>query len=210
MACSEPSGARSGTVGADKQPSAPATCSLKLTLQQQKVVLDNLRLARWWAVRWATRLALKTHDLEDLEAEARLALIRAVATWRPEIATLATYAGTCCNRACRAWARKLRQPPKSTPQRGSDPLNSRGQTPFVELKAEPAEPASTLDTLDKLALAEALDQLTRRQREILRLRYGLAGEVLTLREAAKRLGVSHWQVGLEQREALAELRQRLR
>ena len=60
--------------------------------------------------------------------------------------------------------------------------------------------------LQQDAVRSALDQLPEREREVVRLRYGIDGDDPTpLREAGRRLGISSEEVRRLERRALAEL-----
>jgi RNA polymerase primary sigma factor len=72
--------------------------------------------------------------------------------------------------------------------------------------AEPAPDEEVEIALQKDAVRSALERLPEREREVVRLRYGIDGDDPTpLREAGRRLGISSEEVRRLERRALAEL-----
>jgi len=59
--------------------------------------------------------------------------------------------------------------------------------------------------IEEESVRKALDHLCEAEREVIRLRYGLDGEPVTLREVGKLLGVSHERVRQLESSALEHL-----
>ncbi len=92
-----------------------------------------------------------------------------------------------------------------------DPVSSEGETELMEIIPAPASemPGSAIGDSDSfLRLDEALGNLTRRERLVIELRYGLAGrrEPMTLEEVSSKIGRTRERVRQIQRNAMDKLR----
>jgi RNA polymerase primary sigma factor len=92
------------------------------------------------------------------------------------------------------------------------PVGEEEQTPFRDLVAsEEPEPEEVVDvSLRADTLRQAIDELPDREREVVKLRYGINGnrDPKSIEEVVRRLGISHDRVKRIESEALARLAQR--
>ena len=87
------------------------------------------------------------------------------------------------------------------------PVEEGGETELGELAAweGPDVVEQVHAGLEEQTIRKALDTLCEVEREVIRLRYGLDGDPITLREVGKRLGVSHERVRQLESSALEHL-----
>ena len=87
------------------------------------------------------------------------------------------------------------------------PVEEGGETELGELAAweGPDVVEQVHAGLEEETIRKALDTLSEVEREVIRLRYGLDGDPITLREVGKRLGVSHERVRQLESSALEHL-----
>jgi len=87
------------------------------------------------------------------------------------------------------------------------PLEEGGETELGELAAweGPDLEDQVHSALEEESVRKALEHLSEPEREVIRLRYGLDGEPVTLREVGKLLGVSHERVRQLESSALEHL-----
>ena len=87
------------------------------------------------------------------------------------------------------------------------PVEDGGETELGELAAweGPDVVEQVHAGLEEETIRKALDTLSEVEREVIRLRYGLDGDPITLREVGKRLGVSHERVRQLESSALEHL-----
>jgi RNA polymerase primary sigma factor len=111
-----------------------------------------------------------------------------------------------------AWVRSMREAMQNTISLDTA-MEDRGERPLVETIADEHCPAPD-ETLAQASRLERLwhfiDQLDRRERIVLRSRFGLEGEEeTTLRDIGRQLGLTHERVRQIQNSALTKLRRRL-
>ena len=169
----------------------------------------NLRLVAFIARRYENPPAAGV-GIEDLISIGTLGLIKAVNTFRSDKnIKLATYASRCIENEILMYFRKIsgRQEvsidePLNTDHDGgelllSDVLGS--DEPPVGQEIEEAE--------ERLALRRSLSRLTKRERLIIELRFGLGGRrELTQKEVADLLGISQSYISRLEKKILCKLR----
>ena len=156
----------------------------------------------------------QTADQEDLISIGTIGLIKGVSTYRPDKnVRLATYASRCIENEILMYFRSMKKS-------AGDLSLSEGLEPDGD-----GETLSLLDTLaedsdmaEDVGVAELCRQMRRtmdrvlepREREILRLRYGLDGtKPLTQREVAAGCGISRSYVSRIEKKALGKLKRAL-
>ncbi len=174
------------------------------------LIEHNLRLVVYIAKRFENTGI----NLEDLTGIGTVGLIKAVNTFnREKNIKLATYASRCIENEILMYLRKAANrraeisisEPLSTDWDGnelllSDVLGTDGDSVF-----EPIE-----DDVDRQLLAEALELLGTREREIISLRFGLdGGRELTQKEVADRLGISQSYISRLEKRILVRLRREI-
>jgi RNA polymerase sigma factor (sigma-70 family) len=141
---------------------------------------DNVRLAYWVASR------LRAPDPDALRSEALLGLVEAEARHDPARGRFASLAFVICRQ--RAFDELRRQRLRAARETSLYVVNVKGEEDErADLPhAAPADGAGVMAETLRAAVAA----LPVREAEVLRLRYGLDGEPLTLRQAGALLGLS--------------------
>jgi RNA polymerase sigma-70 factor (ECF subfamily) len=136
------------------------------------------------------RFGLSSEEAEDVLQEVRIAFWRAAPRFRGEC-SLQTYLVQITRRRCIDHLR-------ARERRSADPLDEHGSTGREDPAVETA--------VDRLAMAEALEQLSPRQRQVLDLYYVHSK---SYREIAAEMGIVIGTVGAMKAEALQKLRRAL-
>ena len=153
-------------------------------------------------------------NLEDLISIGTIGLIKAVETYRLEKnIKLATYASRCIENEILMYLRKNAarrgevsfDEPLNTDWDGNELLLSDILGTEADIVLQPIEADA-----DCQMLLAALNTLTRREREIITLRYGLGGRrEQTQKEVADRLGISQSYISRLEKRTLQRLRREL-
>ena len=177
---------------------------------KQKLIEHNLRLV----VFIARRFENTGMNLEDLISIGTIGLIKAVETYRLEKnIKLATYASRCIENEILMYLRKNAarrgevsfDEPLNTDWDGNELLLSDILGTEADIVLQPIEADA-----DCQMLLTALNTLTRREREIITLRYGLGGRrEQTQKEVADRLGISQSYISRLEKRTLQRLRREL-
>jgi len=152
---------------------------------------------------------------EDLISVGTIGLIKAVDSFKPENgARFATYGAKCIQNEILMYFRSKKK------SAGEVSINEtidtdRDGNPLTYMDIIRCEDTIADDLHKKLRIGEALRIMRRelddREREIIRLRYGIGGiEPLTQRETAERLGISRSYVSRIEKVALGKLCERLK
>ncbi len=169
----------------------------------------NLRLVAFIARRYENTPATGV-GIEDLISIGTLGLIKAVNTFRSDKnIKLATYASRCIENEILMYFRKIsgRQEvsidePLNTDRDGGELLLS-----DVLGSDEPPVGQEVEDAEERLALRRSLARLTKRERLIIELRFGLGGRrELTQKEVADLLGISQSYISRLEKKILGKLR----
>ena len=152
-------------------------------------------------------------DQDDLISIGTVGLIKGIASYRPDKGVrLATYASRCVENEILMFFRSQRKSAGDVSL--SDALDSDGEGGLSIQDVLYEED----DILERLALREdsrrlrrfVSEELDRREREIITLRYGLGGDApLPQREVAARLGISRSYVSRLEKKALEKLRKKM-
>ena len=153
--------------------------------------------------------------LEDLISIGTIGLIKAVNTFDPtKKIKLATYASRCIENEVLMFLRRHSRTkleisldePLKTDWDGNELLLS------DVLGTEPDTVSRGIEeTAEKQMLFEALSRLNTREREIMRLRFGLGGrEEMTQKEVADLLGISQSYISRLEKKIIAKLREELK
>ena len=152
--------------------------------------------------------------LEDLISIGTIGLIKAVNTFNPEKnIKLATYASRCIENEILMFLRKnsnLRQEisinePLNTDYDGNELVLSDILSEDVDVIQKSLD-----DEFDKELLVIAMDKLSVREKEIMRLRYGLSGEdEKTQKEVADMLGISQSYISRLEKRIILRLKKEM-
>ena len=173
---------------------------------RKELIEHNLRLV----VYIARRFENTGINLEDLISIGTIGLIKAVETYQPEKnIKLATYASRCIENEIRKNAARRGEvsfdEPLNTDWDGNELLLSDILGTEADIVLQPIEADA-----DCQMLLTALNTLTRREREIITLRYGLGGRrEQTQKEVADRLGISQSYISRLEKRTLQRLRREL-
>lgn len=150
-------------------------------------------------------------DTEDLISIGTIGLIKAVTTFDAEKGKLATYAARCIENELLMVFRSRKKLSKETSL--YEPIGNDKEGNVINLidvmESVDEDPVETMQTaLDCKRVSGLVDQvLTEREREVIRLRYGLGGqEEVTQREIGAKMGISRSYVSRIEKKALEKLR----
>ena len=212
--------------------------SEKIMSNEEAVALHNLfksgqEGAREQLVKSNMRLVLKVAndykwfgmDFEDIVSNGTIGLLKAIDKFDPEKGAFSACASAYINKYIRMaldsyrGIHTKRYDRMTEEERSScivESLNEKvgdGETEFAEsLASDEASPSEAVEKASSIkAMHDAIDSaLDSREQYIVLKRYGLDGnEVLTLREIAERLGMTHERVRQIEVTALTKLRERL-
>ena len=177
---------------------------------QHQLIEHNLRLV----VFIARRFENSSVGLEDLISIGTIGLIKAVDTFNAgKNIKLATYASRCIENEILMYLRKLSaqrtevsfDEPLNTDWDGNELLLSDVLGTEADEVSRPME-----DDADREALLSAVERLEERERDIIRLRFGLQGrKEYTQKEVADRLGISQSYISRLEKRILLRLRRDL-
>lgn len=150
-------------------------------------------------------------DTEDLISIGTIGLIKAVTTFDAEKGKLATYAARCIENELLMVFRSRKKLSKETSL--YEPIGNDKEGNVINLidvmESVDEDPVEVMQTaLDCQRVNGLIDQvLTKREQEVIRLRYGLAGnEEVTQREIGAKMGISRSYVSRIEKKALEKLR----
>lgn len=183
-----------------------------ITNEKSRCVLieHNLRLVVYIARKFENTGV----GLEDLISIGTIGLIKAINTFNPEKnIKLATYASRCIENEILMYLRKN----SNTRQEISinEPLNTDydgNELVLSDVLSEDGDEVqkSLDDELDRELLVIALDKLNYREKEIMRLRYGLSGEEeKTQKEVADMLGISQSYISRLEKRIIIRLKKEM-
>lgn len=177
---------------------------------KNKLIEHNLRLVAHVMKKFDTGHS----DQDDLISIGTIGLIKAVSTFKPEKGSrLATYAARCIENEILMFFRASKK--SANDLHFSDPIDTDKDGNALTLMDVVADDVNIVDDIDKkmkikrmTVLLETI--LTDREREIIRLRYGLDGQdELTQKTVASILGISRSYVSRIEKSALTKLRRML-
>ena len=174
------------------------------------LIEHNLRLV----VYIARRFENTGINIEDLISIGTIGLIKAVGTYQPaKNIKLATYASRCIENEILMHLRKTASlksevpfdEPLSTDWNGNELLLSDILGTESDLVMRPME-----EDADRQLLADALEKLTQREREIITLRFGLGGRrEHTQKEVADRMGISQSYISRLEKRIISRLKREI-
>lgn len=188
---------------------------------REQLVKGNMKLV----VKIANDYKRYGMSLEDIVSNGTIGLMKAIEMFDPEKGGFSVYASILINKYIKMGFDKFRAihakryDRMTQDERSScivESLNEKvgdGETEFAEsLASDEVSPSEAVEKASSIkAMLDAIDSaLDSREKFIVRARYGLDGnEVLTLREIADKLGMTHERVRQIEVSALAKLRERL-
>lgn len=177
---------------------------------RKELIEHNLRLVVYIARRFENTGV----GIEDLISIGTIGLIKAVGTYRTDKnIKLATYASRCIENEILMHLRKTASlksevpfdEPLSTDWNGNELLLSDILGTESDLVMRPME-----EDADRQLLADALEKLTQREREIITLRFGLGGRrEHTQKEVADRMGISQSYISRLEKRIISRLKREI-
>ena len=161
-------------------------------LARNKLIEHNLRLVVFLAKKYDNTM----YDLEDLVSIGTIGLIKGVKTYKlDKNIKLATYASRCIDNEILMFLRKNKR--RKVEISFEDVLGT--EIDIVEKSYE--------DEVDKKILINELEKLSKRDKEILTLRYGLNNtKEYTQKEVADMLGISQSYISRIEKKAISKLK----
>ena len=174
---------------------------------RNSLIEHNLRLVAHVVKKYYT----VSSDTEDLISIGTIGLIKGVNTYRPDKGVrLATYAARCAENEILMYFRSIKK--SSGDVSLSEALDTDSEGNSLSLMDVLAEEDDLAERVSMKESARAVrrcveSELTERESEIIRARYGLGGDTpLTQRECAARLGISRSYVSRIEKRAIEKLR----
>ena len=174
---------------------------------RHKLIEHNLRLVVFLAKKFDTT----NYDLEDLVSIGTIGLIKGVKTYKPDKnIKLATYASRCIENEILMFLRKNKR--RNSEVSFEDSINYDGEGNELHLEdvlgTEPDIVSKEYeDKIDKLLLISEIEKLNDRDREIIKMRYGLLGsEEYTQKEVADMLGISQSYISRIEKKTIRKLK----
>lgn len=174
---------------------------------RNKLIEHNLRLVVFLAKKFDSPL----YDLEDLVSIGSIGLIKGIKTYKlDKNIKLATYASRCIENEILMFLRKNKK--RKTEISFEDSINFDGEGNELHLEdvlgTEPDLVSKEYeDKLDKVVLLREIGNLNERDKEIIRMRYGLMGsEEYTQREVADMLGISQSYISRIEKKTIKKLK----
>jgi RNA polymerase sporulation-specific sigma factor len=173
---------------------------------REKLILHNLRLVSHIVRKYYG----SSKNQEDLVSVGSIGLVKAVDTFRVEDGNrFATYAAKCVQNEILMYFRKLKHRQSEVSMGDTIDVDREGN-PLTYMDVIASDENMTEDVDRKLCSAKALrlvdSVLDARERQIIRLRYGLGGgEPLAQREVAQKLGISRSYVSRLEKAAIDKL-----
>lgn len=176
---------------------------------RSKLIEHNLRLVAHVVKKYYTTAA----DSEELISIGTVGLIKAVNTFNKSKSTrFATYAAKCIDNEVLMFFRSAKKSARDVYL--DDPVDTDKDGNSMSLMDIIAEDDNMVDKIDTMIKTRQLygfveSCLDRREKQIIRLRYGLYGTVpMTQREVADKLNISRSYVSRIEKKALEKLRDR--
>lgn len=173
---------------------------------RNKLIEHNLRLVAHIIKKYYTQ----TRDQEDLISIGTIGLIKGISTYKPDKGVrLATYASKCIENEILMYFRSQKKSAGDLSL--SDSIDSDGDGNSLSLMDVIAQDDDMLERVSAMETCENLRKhidnvLTGREAKIVRMRYGLGGELpMTQREIAAVEGISRSYVSRIEKKALEKL-----
>lgn len=171
------------------------------------LIEHNLRLVVFLAKKYDN----SNHDLEDLVSIGTIGLIKGVNTYKPDKnIKLATYASRCIDNEILMFLRKTKRRKIEVSLEDAINLDSEGNELHLEdiLGTDDNIVSKTYeDALDREIMLKELDKLNERDKEIMKMRYGLCGsEEYTQKEVADKLNISQSYISRIEKKVIKKLK----
>lgn len=178
---------------------------------KNKLIEHNLRLVVYLSKKYEN---VKI-DLEDLVSIGTIGLIKGINTYKiDKNIKLATYASRCIDNEILMYLRKNKKRNADVSLEESLSYDAEGNELHLEdiLGTEPDLVTKELEDNDlKLTLMKEINKLPERDRQIMKLRYGLFGEKeITQKELAERLNISQSYISRIEKKVIKKIKETIR
>ncbi len=174
---------------------------------RNKLIEHNLRLVVFLAKKYDNTM----YDLEDLVSIGTIGLIKGVKTYKlDKNIKLATYASRCIDNEILMFLRKNKR--RKIEISFEDSINLDGDGNELHLEDVLGTDGDIVekeyeDVVDKQMLSREIEKLSKRDKQIITLRYGLNGsEEYTQKEVADMLGISQSYISRIEKKAIKKLK----
>ena len=178
---------------------------------KNKLIEHNLRLVVYLSKKYENTKV----DLEDLVSIGTIGLIKGINTYKVDKnIKLATYASRCIDNEILMYLRKNKKRSADVSLEESLSFDAEGNELHLEdiLGTEPDIITKELEDNDlKVTLMKEIDKLPKRDREIMKLRYGLFGEdEITQKELAKKLNISQSYISRIEKKVIKKIKETIK
>lgn len=195
---------------AEEEAACLAACAEGDSTAKDKLIEHNLRLVVFLAKKFeSTGL-----DMDDVVSVGTIGLIKAVNSFKPEKQIkLATYASRCIENEILMYVRKLSKRKQEVSL--DEPLNVDGEGNELLLADVLGTDADAIytyveDSVERQLLVEGLAKLSKREQQIIQMRFGLGGnEERTQKEVADALGISQSYISRLEKRIIGRLKKEI-
>lgn len=178
---------------------------------KNKLIEHNLRLVVYLSKKYENTKV----DLEDLVSIGTIGLIKGINTYKTDKnIKLATYASRCIDNEILMYLRKNKKRNADVSLEESLSFDAEGNELHLEdiLGTEPDIVTKELEDNDiKSILMEEINKLPKRDKEIMKLRYGLFGEEeITQKELAEKLNISQSYISRIEKKVIRKIKETIK
>ena len=178
---------------------------------KNKLIEHNLRLVVYLSKKYENTKI----DLEDLVSIGTIGLIKGINTYKMDKnIKLATYASRCIDNEILMYLRKNKKRNADVSLEESLSYDAEGNELHLEdiLGTEPDLITKELEDNDlKMILLKEIEKLPKRDKEIMKLRYGLFGEKeITQKELAKKLSISQSYISRIEKKVIKKIKEAIK
>lgn len=178
---------------------------------KNKLIEHNLRLVVYLSKKYENTKV----DLEDLVSIGTIGLIKGINTYKMDKnIKLATYASRCIDNEILMYLRKNKKRNADVSLEESLSFDAEGNELHLEdiLGTDPDLVTKELEDNDlKITLLKEINKLPKRDREIMKLRYGLFGEKeITQKELAEKLSISQSYISRIEKKVIKKIKETIR
>ncbi len=178
---------------------------------KDKLIEHNLRLVVYLSKKYENTKI----DLEDLVSIGTIGLIKGINTYKTDKnIKLATYASRCIDNEILMYLRKNKKRNADVSLEESLSFDAEGNELHLEdiLGTEPDLVTKELEDNDlKMTLMKEIDKLPKRDREIMKLRYGLFGaKEITQKELAEKLSISQSYISRIEKKVIKKIKETIK
>ncbi len=178
---------------------------------KNKLIEHNLRLVVYLSKKYENTKI----DLEDLVSIGTIGLIKGINTYKMDKnIKLATYASRCIDNEILMYLRKNKKRNADVSLEESLSFDSEGNELHLEdiLGTDPDLVTKELEDNDlKLTLMKEINRLPERDRQIMKLRYGLFGEKeITQKELAQKLNISQSYISRIEKKVIKKIKETIK